>query len=79
MQSEIQRSEFVGTPHVIISPASLHRDKSLLDKLAEIPRAAPIRLHVLEVTAPDAASLIAAVLDKTLVEAGSSPLQTAAT
>lgn len=67
-------------PDVVIAPASLHRDEELLGWLAGFSRtdhnAVPVRIHVLEVTEPDAASLIAALLDPTLVDNEQSPLMT---
>lgn len=67
-------------PDVVIAPASLHRDEELLGWLAGFSRTdhhtVPVRIHVLEVTEPDAASLIAALLDPTLVDNEQSPLMT---
>lgn len=65
---------------VVIAPASLHRDEDLLGWLADFSRtgqhAMQVHIHVLEVTKPDAASLIAALLDPTLVDNEQSPLMT---
>ncbi|RPH24121.1 amino acid adenylation domain-containing protein [Buttiauxella warmboldiae] len=65
-------------PDVVIAPASLHRDGTLLGWLTDIHRmehqVAPTHIHVLEVTEPDAASLIAALLNPALVDNGQSPL-----
>lgn len=70
-------------PDVVIAPASLHRDDGLLAWLAEIvhveQRTTPVRIHILEITQPDAASLIAALLDPTLIDTGQSPLLTPST
>lgn len=64
-------------PDVVIAPASLHRDDELLAHLGTIRAAKPVRLYVLEVTEPDAASLVSAILDPTLVDGGQSPLLSA--
>ena len=59
----------------VISPATLHRDNQFLTYLSRINRKMPVRLHVLEITQADEATLIAALLDPTLVE-DKSPLLT---
>ncbi|WLI75267.1 amino acid adenylation domain-containing protein [Kosakonia sp. H02] len=66
-----------AVPDVVIAPASLHRDDALLSRLAAIHAHKPVRLYVLEVTAPDAASLVSAILDPTVVDGGQSPLLSA--
>ncbi|MEB7884718.1 non-ribosomal peptide synthetase [Serratia fonticola] len=80
-RSGLATGQVEPVPDVIIAPATLHRDDGLLARLAKIgavqERKIPIRLHVLEVTESDAASLVAALLDPTLVDGGPSPLLTA--
>ncbi|MGF6188801.1 amino acid adenylation domain-containing protein [Serratia sp. 2723] len=80
-RSGLAAGQVEQVPDVIIAPATLHRDDELLAWLAKIGsvggRNTPVRIYVLEVTEPDAASLIAALLDPTLVDGGQSPLLTA--
>nr|WP_233148855.1 amino acid adenylation domain-containing protein [Shimwellia pseudoproteus] len=71
-----------GQPDVVIAPATLHRDLDLLRQLSQLragpPGRLPLAVHVLEVTAPDAASLVAAILDPSLTDPDTSPLRPAA-
>jgi len=75
---ELPEAEWLAD--VIIVPATLHREYNLLTRLTKVRTtqtgSTPVRLYILEVTEPDAASLIAAVLDPTLVDSGQSPLLT---
>ncbi|EMP2221599.1 amino acid adenylation domain-containing protein [Enterobacter hormaechei] len=67
-------------PDVVIAPASLHRDEEFLGRLTDLCRREhrdiPVRIHVLEVAEPDAASLIAALFDPAIVDNEQTPLMT---
>lgn len=67
-------------PDVVIAPASLHRDEELLVRLTDLCRRehrdVSVRIHVLEVAEPDAASLIAALFDPAIVDNEQTPLMT---